>query len=187
MRTAVIFAGGKSSRMGRDKAFLPFMQSTLIEYQYKKLCAIFDRVYISTKADKFDFDASFIYDSHDTFSPAVALRAVLKQLSCDEVFAISVDVPFIKQEDIYTLYSAKSDHEIVAAKTQGGVQPLCAIYSKSILPKLEAMLEKDIHKLNFLIKQCDSKLVDFEDEQSFLNLNHPHEYELALSKTQRFK
>lgn len=187
MDTAVIFAGGKSSRMGKDKAFLPFMQTTLIEYQYQRLCKIFNKVYISTKEDKFSFDAPFIYDEGDIFSPAVALDAVLKEVDSQEIFAISVDMPFIKQEDIHTLYMQKNNHDIAAAKTKGGVQPLCAIYSKKVVPKLAAMLKNDIHKLNFLIKQCDSKLVYFEDEESFLNLNHPHEYELALSKTQSFK
>jgi len=62
-RNAIIFAGGKSSRMGRDKALLPFGEySTLCEYQYQRLAKIFETVHISTKEAKFDFDAPLIYD-----------------------------------------------------------------------------------------------------------------------------
>jgi molybdopterin-guanine dinucleotide biosynthesis protein A len=187
MDTAVIFAGGKSSRMGKDKAFLPFLNTTLIEYQYRKMKAIFQKVYISTKTDKFTFEADFIYDNAKEFSPAVALKSVLEQLPDENIFAISVDVPFIKQNAIYTLYSALANHEVAVAKTKSGTQPLCAIYTKKVLPQLEAMLAQDIHKLNFLLQKCDCVYVEFDDEQSFLNLNHPHEYELALAKTERFK
>lgn len=187
MRVAVIFAGGKSSRMGRDKALLEFGGKSLTKYQYEKLSKIFDKVYISTKHDKFDFDAEFIYDEGETFSPAVALYSVLKNAPADAVFVLSVDVPFIKEEYIYTLYSALNSHEIVTAKTVSGIQPMCAIYTKKVLPKLEQMINKDNHKLNFLLKQCDTNFINFDDEESFLNLNHPHEYELALAKTQSFK
>ncbi|MCF6173461.1 MAG: NTP transferase domain-containing protein [Campylobacteraceae bacterium] len=62
---AVVLAGGKSSRMGRDKALLQFgWYDTLVEYQYRKLEAIFDKVYISSKEDKFDFDVDIIYDKY---------------------------------------------------------------------------------------------------------------------------
>jgi len=60
----VIFAGGKSSRMGENKALLPFAGfETLTEYQYTRLSKIFSSVYISCK-DKsiFSFDANFIED-----------------------------------------------------------------------------------------------------------------------------
>jgi len=60
---AVIFAGGKSSRMGKDKALLPFADcNTLSEFQYNKLTSLFDKVYISSKEDKFDFEATVITD-----------------------------------------------------------------------------------------------------------------------------
>jgi len=186
MDTAVIFAGGKSSRMGRDKAFLPFKKTTLIEYQYRKMKKIFKNVYISTKTDKFSFNADFIFDDAEIFSPAIALKSVLEQLREEKVFVVSVDAPFIKQNDIYTLYSALNNHEAAVAKTKSGTQPLCAIYTKKVLPKLESMLAEDIHKLNYLLKNCDCVYVDFEDEESFLNLNRPDEYELALSKAERF-
>jgi len=67
---AIIFAGGKSSRMGRDKALLPFGgYQSLAQYQYNKLKTIFKDVYISTKKNKFDFEANLIYDTYQINSP----------------------------------------------------------------------------------------------------------------------
>ena len=65
----VIFAGGKSSRMGEDKALLPFAEfNTLTEFQLTRLKKIFKTVYISCK-DKtlFEFDANFIEDYKNRF------------------------------------------------------------------------------------------------------------------------
>ena len=55
---AVILAGGKSSRMQQDKALLPFGEvNSLAEFQYRRLSKIFSKVYISSKYNKFDFNA----------------------------------------------------------------------------------------------------------------------------------
>jgi len=67
---AVIFAGGKSSRMGKDKASLPFgSYDTLAEYQYQRLKKIFSDIYIGSKTDKFDFNAPLILDRYSVSSP----------------------------------------------------------------------------------------------------------------------
>jgi len=60
----VIFAGGKSSRMGEDKSLLPFGSfSTLTEFQLNRLQKMFKNIYISCKkSSKFDFNADFIED-----------------------------------------------------------------------------------------------------------------------------
>ena len=53
----VIFAGGKSSRMGQDKALMPFGKyNSLAQYQCERLSKIFKNIYISSKTNKFDFD-----------------------------------------------------------------------------------------------------------------------------------
>ena len=64
VETAVIFAGGKSSRMGEDKALLPFSNyPTLTEFQHDKLSTLFDDVYISAKQNNFDFECRVIQDN----------------------------------------------------------------------------------------------------------------------------
>ncbi len=59
--SAIILAGGKSGRMKKDKSLLPFNEyNTLAEFQYRRLSKIFSKVYISTKNNKFDFEAIYI-------------------------------------------------------------------------------------------------------------------------------
>lgn len=178
----VILCGGKSSRMGENKALLPFNnEKTLIEFQYKKLKKIFSNVYINAKDETiFDFDFEFIKDEkNDVFSPANALYSVIKKLKIS-FFAISVDTPFVDKDIVEKLiHESKNGNLTTIAKTADKLHPLCAIYTDEILIPLENMLTNDNHKLQFLIKQIPHKIVTFEDEDRFFNINNKEDYKKA--------
>jgi len=186
-KTAVIFAGGKSSRMGKDKALLPFGKfSTLAEYQYRRLLNFFDNVYISAKSNKFDFDVLVIEDRYEVSSPLVAMVSIFESLvDIDEIFILSVDAPFVSIKSIEELYSrAKiSTSDIIVARSPHGVEPLCAIYRRAMLPLAQRLLSEENHRLKALLDRADTSMVEFEDGMLFTNLNHPKEYEMALLAT----
>ncbi|MDF1877396.1 molybdenum cofactor guanylyltransferase MobA [Sulfurimonas sp. SAG-AH-194-L11] len=181
----VIFAGGKSSRMGEDKALLPFAGfTTLSQFQYSRLSKIFTNVYISCKnKNKFSFDANYIEDKKvkNTFAPTLAFISIFEQLESDSFFAISVDSPFIDEETIIRLISSDtSTIDATVAITENKIQPLCGIYHRSLLPSFRQMLQNDNHKLSYLLKNSKTNYVTFKNDNTFLNLNHPHEYQKAL-------
>jgi len=179
--TAVIFAGGKSSRMGKDKALLPFAgYNTLSEFQYNKLSTLFKKVYLSAKEDKFDFDATVITDRYEENSPLVGIISIFETLEEDEVFILSVDAPFVNEEVIEKLLNHEEEFDAVIAKSTSGTQPLCGVYRRSILPLAQKHLREGNHRLNDLLKAAHTQFVTFEDDIPFINLNHPHEYENAL-------
>lgn len=182
----VIFAGGKSSRMGEDKSLLPFGTfNTLTEFQLSRLSKIFKTVYISCKEkSKFNFEANFIEDikTSSTYAPTAGFIAIFERLTCDSFFAISVDSPFIGENEIEKIFLADTQHaDATIAKTASGIQPMCGIYHRSTNEKFSYMLKEDNHKLGFLLKSSNTLYVEFEDEKPFLNLNHPHEYKEALT------
>ncbi|MBS4069490.1 MAG: molybdenum cofactor guanylyltransferase MobA [Sulfurimonas sp.] len=182
----VIFAGGKSSRMGEDKSLLPFGGfNTLTEFQLFRLNKIFKNVYISCKdKSKFNFQADFIEDikTSSTYAPTAGFVAIFEHLTCDRFFALSVDTPFLGKNEIGQLINAdKSDNDATIAKTASGMQPMCGIYHRSISEKFNQMLKEENHKLGYLLKNSKTIFVDFKDEKPFLNLNHPHEYQEALA------
>jgi len=181
----VIFAGGRSSRMGEDKALLPFGDfTTLTEFQHSRLSKIFKTVYISCKnRNKFSFDAYYIEDiqTENVYAPTIGFISAFKELKEDAYFAISVDAPFINAAIIKELMkSDEKSFDATISKTQQGMQPLCGIYHRSLEKKFLAMLKNDNHKLGFLLKESNTHFVPFKDEDSFLNLNHPDEYKKAL-------
>jgi len=179
----VILSGGKSSRMGADKSLLPFGDyNTLIEYQYHKLSKIFSKVYISSKIDKFDFDFDIIYDTSDIYSPMVALNSILNFLDDEKVFIVTVDNPFLTQKTINKLISTSYDTDIAVAQDDEKLHNLCGVFSKTCLNKISQLLDDNNHKINMLLKNMDSKIVQFENKKEFLNINKKQDYELALKE-----
>ena len=182
---AVIFAGGKSSRMGTDKALLPFKSaSSLASYQYTKLKAMFNTVYISAKEDKFDFPCEIIYDISKESSPLVAIVSVLENIEDEAVFILSVDAPLVDKKIIDILYQAQEraeDHiDAIIAHSPHGVEPLCAIYRVSILTKARDFLKKNNHKLTHLLDASHIEIVHFSEEKYFVNLNYRKDYATFL-------
>jgi molybdopterin-guanine dinucleotide biosynthesis protein A len=183
---AVILAGGRSSRMGRDKALLPFGGSpTLAQYQYGRLIRLFPKVSISTKTDKFPFRAPLILDRAEESSPMIALATVLKTVASDAVFILGVDLPFVDEAVIQRLLQSFADNpeaEAVLPVTPTGAEPLCAIYSRRLLPGIEASIDQGNHRLQSLLEEKKTLRIPFEDPAPFANLNHPEEYEQAMMR-----
>lgn len=179
----VIVAGGKSSRMGCDKALLPFGDApTLTQFQFARLKSFFKSLHVSTKSkDKFSFDASFIEDipTYEERSPLIALLSILKELQTP-VCVLSVDTPFVTPLIFERLFGALTQNaDAVVARSPHGMHPLCAIYAPSLIPYIETMLAQNEHKIHTLLQKASSVWVDFESDAPFLNLNHPEEYEMA--------
>ena len=181
----VIFAGGKSSRMGEDKSLLPFRGfDTLTEYQYSKLSTIFKTVYISCKnKNKFNFKANFIEDieSSHIFAPTIGFISSFQKIGEKSFFAISVDSPFIESDEINKIIDMDTQNvDATVARTETSLHPLCGIYHKTMLPKFITMLNTDSHKLGLLLKDSNSRYVYFKNEKAFFNINNPNQYQEAL-------
>lgn len=180
--SAVILAGGKSSRMGRDKALLPFANySTLSEYQYRRLEKIFSRVYLSSKIDKFPFDTKIIFDKYEEFNPLNAIISSFEEIDSEAIFFISVDMPFLSVtsiERMIDIYREKR-YDIVVARGSIGVEPMGAIYSKSVYTIAKDMYSKCDYKLKNLILNSNSYESLVEDKE-LLNINREKDYKIAL-------
>ncbi len=182
---AVIFAGGKSTRMGTDKALLPFGEyPTLSEFQYHKLTLLFSEVYLSAKTDKFNFHAQVIKDKEEESSPLVALISIFETLDEKEVFILSVDTPLVDKIVIETLLQegqSSPQADAIIAQSPSGLQPLCGIYRRSILPLAKKHLAEHNHRLTDLLEAAQLSLVRFEEHEPFTNVNTQEQYQALLS------
>ena len=180
----IIMAGGKSSRMKRDKALLPFGgYNSLAEYQYRKFKPFFSTVYISAKNNKFDFSVALIDDIYTDSSPLIALISIFEILKeTDEVFILSVDAPYINLGVFQTLKEeAKKESSVIVADSKNGIEPLCAIYRRKVLPFAKEMLKENKHRLQTLLEGVATQKVFFEDIKLFTNMNYPTDYIRANS------
>lgn len=182
----ILFAGGKSSRMGQDKSLLPFGgYPTLAQYQYERLTKLFTDVHVSAKnRDKFNFGPNVVEDPLSCdFAPTAGFVAAFEAIHSERIFVLSVDSPFVDANVIQTLITADAPHyDAVISKTPSGTHPMIGIYHVSLLSELQRMLKQGDHRLGKLLASANTQYVEFSDEESFLNLNHPSEYEEAVSR-----
>jgi len=180
----VIVAGGKSSRMGRDKALLPFGSfKTLTQFQLDKHKNNFASLHVSCKTkDKFDFQANFIEDikEFNEYSALIALYSILKKFDT-HVCILSVDTPFVNIKVYEKLFKYKDNFDVLIARSPYGSHQLCAIYSITILPILKKQIQNNNHKIRNMLELVKTKYIDFTDDEVFTNLNRPEDYEKAHS------
>jgi len=175
----VILCGGKSSRMKEDKALLPFANSSsLSHYQYKRLFPYFQNIYLSSKINKFDFDCEVLLEQSDIYSPLIALQSILEKIEAPKVFILTVDTPLVTITSITKLIEESRTFDICVGQTER-LHSLTGVFSKSILPVINKMLVSDMHKIGYLLKSVNTKIVDFKNDDEFINLNHQEDYTRA--------
>ena len=170
--------------MGEDKSLLPFSTSnTLIEYQYKRLKPYFKDIYISSKIDKFDFlqnKQSLILDENkEIFSPILALETIFSKFSNQKIFIITVDTPFVSIETINELINKSNKVDICIAQTEK-THNLCGVFSSNLNIFIKDMIKNDIHKIFYLIKNNNHKIINFDNHEQFININSKSEYLKSL-------
>lgn len=172
--------------MGSDKSLLPFGNHTsLAQFQYERLRQLFTDVYLSCKSgEKFDFNSKIILDPPECdFAPTAGFIAAFKHLNNERLFVLSVDTPFVDESIIQRLINADTpSYDAVVCKTPLGTHPMVGIYHRSLLPQLQQMLLKGDHRLGKLLSKNKTHYVEFDSETHFANLNHPNEYEDAVSR-----
>lgn len=174
----VIFCGGKSSRMQRDKSLLEVNKQSLALFQRQKLLELFNEVYISTKENKYNLNEKYlIYDeNNELFSPMLALYSVLKKFKNTFVFILSVDMPDIGKNSILKLFKAIDDNKIILAKTSKHKHFLCGFYHSDLSEFCLDFLEKNQQKISNLCDIIKTKFIYFDNEKEFVNLNYYDEF-----------
>ncbi len=191
LNSAVILAGGKSSRMGEDKALMPFGGcNSMAEYQYRRLKKIFKNVYISAKDNKFNFDAKIILDRYKQSSPMVAIASILEELQ-EDFFLISVDMPMLSLEAIKNLkeaYYENPGYDIYVLTCNNNYEPTATIYTKNSLSLVKKCLRNDTHKLKTLLNLSNKLPIKWDNCQEFININDKKMYIYAkkLIKNRKF-
>lgn len=175
----VLFCGGKSSRMQRDKALLPFRNApTLMQYQYIRLSTTFP-TYISRKqSQSIPFDAPVIFESDESFAPTFGFIAACKSLRAPAFVALSVDTPFVTINTLQTLITShqRSNNAITLAKDATNTHRLCGVYSRELLPQFTQMAKHNQHALYQMAAKQKTQSIYFDNAKEFININTPAQY-----------
>ncbi|PAF44713.1 molybdenum cofactor guanylyltransferase MobA [Helicobacter sp. 11S02596-1] len=190
----VLLAGGKSSRMGRNKANLIFgdmtgeklLKESLLSYQYKKMCQIFERVFISCKAGaNFDLEADFLVETSELFSPLVGIENAFCALDVPKIFFLSVDTPFLKESTIRALCALSGDYDVVCPENSARAHYLMGVWDKRMGGNIKEAIKNAHYQVGSVVRASHFLCVEFEDEKEFCNLNTPEDYQEALAYLRR--
>ncbi|MDB4898111.1 MAG: molybdopterin-guanine dinucleotide biosynthesis protein [Firmicutes bacterium] len=184
----VILAGGKSSRMGVNKALLDFEGEPLVQRLARRFQRWFAQVVVVTNTpDVYAFlDLPMTADRVPGLGPLGGLEAGLTASRFDHAFFCACDMPFVNEALVRHLAALAPGHDIVVPQLDGEFEPMHAIYSRSLLPRIQAHLESRRLRLTSIFDGAllravtEAEIRQFGDpEQLFFNCNTPAEFEQA--------
>lgn len=186
---AIILAGGKSSRMGRPKALLPFDGEPLITHMTRRLALLFAEIVVVAAPDQKlpDLPVILARDEVAYRGPVSGIYHGLQAARRDVCFVTSCDAPFLDLRLVSHLASKIRECDVVVPFWQDRLQPLHAMYRRSVAPLLREQLDRgELRPISLYdkVRTCkvgEEELRRFDPEGlSFLNMNAPAEYEAAL-------
>jgi molybdopterin-guanine dinucleotide biosynthesis protein A len=171
--TCAILAGGKSRRMGRDKATLQVGGKTLVKRVYDEAKDIFEEVFIISNRHRSmaGIDAPILKDIIPIQSPIVGLVSALLYSRNPYVFILACDLPFISQRSMEFILSEAQGEDLIIPRTTGGYEPLYALYNKSCIPSLFRLIERNKLKVTDVFPYITMKVLPGE-HHCFMNRGH---------------
>jgi len=183
--TGVILAGGQSSRMGSNKALLPFQGGRFIEAIYRQFAELFPEVLLVTNTpEQYNFlPCRKVADLYPGLGALAGLHAGLHHAANPYIFAVACDMPWLNNTLIRRLAAQRHAADVVIPQTENGLEPLHALYGKQCLGPMEEALSTNRRRIISFFPQV--RVQQLPPEQiaaidpafdSFRNVNTPEDY-----------
>lgn len=186
--TGIVLAGGKSSRMGFNKAFIEFGGKRLIEATVDRLKALFPEVLIIAN-DPPRYAYLGVKVVSDLIPDSGSLGGIYTGLSVAShpaCFFVACDMPFLNAEIIKLLIREAEGWDAVVPRVRGELQPLHAVYAKSCLPLIKESIDASVLKIARFFPKAKVKIIEEPALRAvdpylfgFMNVNTPLELEQA--------
>lgn len=186
--SAVILAGGKSSRMGFDKQFLQIRNRSLLRYHGRTLSELFDQIVVVTNAPQLYLETSFtlVSDEIRDKGPLAGLHVGLKAARSQYVYLLACDMPYLNLDYIRFMQRRLDAVDAETCVTRQGewLEPFNGFYSRDLVPVIEEYLACGRQSLFHFIRSRNTLYISEQqargfspDWSMFLNLNTRQEFE----------
>jgi len=157
-----ILAGGRSSRMGANKALLDFGGEPLIQRLSRRLQLWFEQVIVVTNTpEEYAFlGLPMVGDRIPGLGPLGGLEAGLTASRHARTFFVACDMPFVNEALVRHLVELAASYDIVVPKVRGEYEPMHAVYTKACLPTATANLDARRLRLLSLFDAVSLRVVD---------------------------
>lgn len=175
--SAILLAGGFSSRMGSPKALLTLGSRTLLEHQTRKLQALGITDILVSGWEDCPPGTRFIPDVYPHCGPLSGIHAGLCRIQKEAALVLPVDMPLLPPDTLRSLSAAHGSAPITLLEHEGQPEPLVGIYEKALAPLCAGLLEGQRHSPRGLFPLAGLKTVPYTaDPALLLNCNTPEEY-----------
>ena len=188
--TAIILAGGKSSRIGSDKnkSMLRLNGKYLIDIVRSKLkCVVGDNIIIVGPPERYLSYTQVVPDLFSQKGPLVGIYSGLRASPSQYNLVVGCDMPFLEVKLLkYMAENINSNDIVIPRYGDGYIEPLCAIYSKRCLETIERNLAEHIFSVRAIFPYLKVKFIEEEEIKkfdpklySFFNVNFKHDFRKA--------
>jgi molybdopterin-guanine dinucleotide biosynthesis protein A len=187
-RKGFILAGGKSSRMGADKALLDFRGRTLLQRAVDLLREVSLDFAIVGDPAKYASYGTIVQDLFLGCGPLAGIHAALQDSAAELNFALAVDLPFVSSELVQFLFDVAEncDATAIVPRTGRGWQPLCAVYRPDFADVADEALRAGKYKIDRLFAAIKVRIIEENElaaagftERNFFNVNAPEDLRSA--------
>jgi FdhD protein len=193
--SGVILAGGQSSRMGSNKALLPYRGGRFIEAIHRKLAEIFPEVLLVTNSpEQYDFlPCRKVPDLYGGVGVLAGIHSGLVHSTRPAIFAVACDMPYLVEDLIRHMAARADGGGVLIPESPSGLEPLHAIYGKGCLAAIEATLLSGQRRIVSFFDRTNVSRMNQEQVArfdpafvSFVNINTPDDY-FGLRDGERLK
>jgi len=188
LQTAAILVGGKSLRMGRDKADLVWSGLKLVEHVYDRVSPLVDEVLLVVRPERKDWaenlapeGARVVCDRAGAEGPLAGIAAALAEATHQRVLAVACDMPNLQPDLLKAMLDDRSA-QVIVPQTGHGFEPLLAVYEKSCLPIIEDILARGPSRIPAFFPEVtvsrwnEDQLRKYDPQLlSLMNLNRPED------------
>lgn len=183
----LVLAGGKSRRMGKDKALLERDGQSQLSFSVHLLDEFVDRVFVSTRAEQQDEAErrkfAQIVDRYKDLGPAAGILSAMDEFPNADWLVVACDLPNVDAQTILSLLAHRtSDKPFVAYKSShdGLPEPLCALYLKSSDMIMRRFVADGVHCPRKILIRSDTLLLEQPNPHALDNVNTPDDLQHSV-------
>ncbi|UCG26236.1 MAG: molybdenum cofactor guanylyltransferase [Chloroflexota bacterium] len=178
--TTVIMAGGRSSRMGTDKAFVPLLGKPMIEHVLDSVDGLgSEKIIITNSIERYRYLGLPLFaDIYEGSGPLGGLHTALVHAKCEHLLVVACDMPWLNRDLLEYMVSLRATADVIVPRWTKFPEPLHAVYSKACLKPVTDSLESRTLKLIAFYGQVRVRYLDRDvlsrfdaAGRSFANIN----------------
>jgi molybdopterin-guanine dinucleotide biosynthesis protein A len=177
--TAILLAGGRSTRMGRDKRHMDVGGISLLENAYHRLSELFAQVLISVRKPEILIPgARHVPDAYGDNGPLGAVVSAMETANHEMIFVMACDIPHPPGNFIQDIMSRVGAYDVVVpVDNEGRYETLFAVYRRGILPELHTLLNAGEKRIRMVYPLVNTLELKIPPDVVLRNLNTPEDYQ----------